>query len=228
MNNRDTSLNLTYRTVAEVARAEFNNGTGDSLLRKFVASNPFAASPAGKNWSDKLTSESKLALIIREAVNQIDPLWTDSSFVEAVELNSTTLLVNFETGDYPSIIQAGYPFVGAEPFPYRGLDRLAEKPYFRLDDFLQRCTRNTFDELEYFEFADLTYDQLDLVPPELEDELETIELARVILCSIAMIAGLRSLRNCKTNLLPEELWMSVSEGTTVFGALTRVTNRINV
>lgn len=221
MSDYEKEWSSVYQTVTQIARAELETSSGEQLLNSLIGSNKLADFESAP-FPPAIYDPNRIALLINEATEEMDKIWGSTEFAKATAKNPDVLLVNMETGDFPELIQAGYPYLDGNGFSYGLLEKLAAETFFRLDDFLTICTGRKFDELKHFWFADLSYCNLGESIPKWHDTEQRGGQKRTLLGSIAIIAAIRSHRSCELDSLPSNLWFSISEGCQVFGALTCV------
>ena len=118
-----------YQTVTQIARAELETSSGEQLLNSLIGSHKltdFESAP----FPPAIYDPNRIALLINEATEEMDTIWGSTEFAEATAVNSDVLLVNMETGDFPELIQAGYPYLDGNGFSYGSLENLPRKHSF--------------------------------------------------------------------------------------------------
>ncbi|MEP3477836.1 MAG: hypothetical protein ABJZ55_01190 [Fuerstiella sp.] len=208
----------TYATVADFAAAELKSRSGEELLLKWTESD------AGRSLPTEFRTEHGMAELLEELTCEFTECWRSDEFREVVEQHGDGLLINIETGDFPELINAGYPWSDQEEFDYGGITDLATQPFCRLDELLTAIAGKPFNEMAYFEFADLTSHH---IGPEYDDWYEvdeTMEAKRVLLAAVGLVTAVRSLQAMVADgTITSPIWLSVSEGCQVIGAFTRAT-----
>ncbi|MFK7819271.1 MAG: hypothetical protein AB8G99_11165 [Planctomycetaceae bacterium] len=212
----------TYSIVAKVASVEKEQSDGVTALLRLIENNGLPGANSDP-LPEEISTQDHVLDLIAAAEHDISSSLFDSLFKDVVGANPKAILINIETGDVPELINAGYPYAEGLEFNFQPLEDLKKLSYFTLDDFLTKCAGKPFDELEYFEFADLSYLNFGGRYETWSASDVGIDAKRSLLASVAMIAGIRSLRDfANENPTPESIWLSVSEGCRVMGALTRV------
>lgn len=210
----DETFTEFYSVVVDVAAAELRGDDGSDHMHSCFDSD-------GDN--EELAIQSAFRDETRELIDsvaaQFADHWSTDSFRQVLETHPQGLLINIETGDVPELLCAGYPSSNTDVLDFGSLEVLSSRPALTLDELLTVLAGKTFDEMEYFEFADLTNRHIGF-----EDESEAaFDGARMLLASVGMIAAIRSLRSvADKSPMPCPVWVSVSEGSWIIGALTRV------
>lgn len=211
-----------YATVRTVISRELATGDGNDALAELIASEQLVTEPADP-LPDALCNGDHQSVTIAGLEDKFAEVWDSDEFAEVLRQNKDGLLINLETGDFPELVNVTYPWSESVVFDYSQLAGLEMQPCFMLDDFIKLCTGQVFDELDYFEFADLFAEKFGEQYDGWHDLNQGFEAKRAVLASIAMLAGLRSLRQLADH--PDrtrQLWLSTSEGSMLMAGLIRI------